>query len=135
MSEPVPQTPRTPQPIRVVLVDDHPMVRMSLRMVLRSTDDIEVIGEAEDGEEAIRVCTEVRPDVVLMDLRLPRLDGVATIRALQRHAPGPHVLVLTAVYDEDLIPEALAAGASGYVLKDGRVDDFIAAIRAVRTRQ
>ena len=102
-------------------------------MVLCSTEDIEVVGEAEDGEEALRVCAEVHPDVVLMDLRLPRLDGVATTQALQRQAPAPHVLVLTAVYDERLIPEALAAGASGYVLKDGRVDEFIATIRAVRT--
>lgn len=124
-----------PHPIRVVLVDDHPMVRMSLRMILCSTEDIEVVGEAEDGEEALRVCAEVNPDVVLMDLRLPRLDGVATTRALQRHALVPHVLVLTAVYDDRLVPEALAAGASGYVLKDGSVDEFITAIRAVQSGQ
>jgi DNA-binding NarL/FixJ family response regulator len=119
----------------VVLVDDHPMVRMSLRLLLRSTEDIDVVGEAGDGEEALRVCAQVYPDVVLMDLRLPRLDGVATTRALQHHAPVPHVLVLTAYYDERLIPQALEAGASGYVLKDGDVEEFIAAIRSAHVRQ
>jgi DNA-binding NarL/FixJ family response regulator len=126
MSKPSPIS----SPIRVVLVDDHPMVRMSLRLLLRSTEDIDVVGEAGDGEEALRVCAQVHPDVVLMDLRLPMLDGVATTRALQRQTPVPHVLVLTAYYDERLIPEALAAGASGYVLKDGDVEEFIAVIRS-----
>jgi DNA-binding NarL/FixJ family response regulator len=131
MSKPSPR----PSPIRVVLVDDHPMVRMSLRLLLRSTEDIDVVGEAGDGEEALRICAQVHPDVVLMDLRLPRLDGVATTRALQHHAPVPHVLVLTAFYDERLIPQALAAGASGYVLKDGDVEEFIAAIRSAHAHQ
>lgn len=123
-----------PSPIRVVLVDDHPMVRMSLRLLLCSTEEIDVVGEAADGEEALCVCAQVHPDVVLMDLRLPRLDGVATTRALQRHDPAPQVLVLTAFYDERLIPEVLAAGASGYVLKDGSVEEFIAAIRSTHAR-
>ena len=131
MSKPSPR----PSPIRVVLVDDHPMVRMSLRLLLRSTEDIDVVGEAGDGEEALQVCARVHPDVVLMDLRLPRLDGVATTRALQGQTPVPHVLVLTAYYDERLIPQAMAAGASGYVLKDGDVDEFIDAIRSAHAHQ
>jgi two-component system, NarL family, response regulator LiaR len=123
------------EPIRVVIVDDHALVRLSLRAVLLTADDLAVVGQATDGEEALRVCREVHPDVVLMDLRLPRMDGVATIRALQRHDPVPHVLVLTAVYDERLIAEALAAGASGYLLKDFLTAELIAAIHAVHVRR
>jgi len=116
--------------IRVVLVDDHPMVRMGLRLSLLSTEGIDVVGEAEDGEEALRVCAELHPDVVLMDLRLPGLDGAATTWALQGQVPVPRVVVLTASYDERLIPDALAAGASGYVLKGGSVEELVAAIRS-----
>ena len=125
LNEPAPRT-------RVVLVDDHAMVRTGLKLLLRMADDIEVVGEAGDGEEAVRVCAQTHPDVVLMDLRLPRLDGVATIRALQQQDPVPQVLVLTASYHERLIAEALAAGASGYVLKEGVMDQLVAAIRAAR---
>jgi len=128
-----PDEPREPTPpTRVVLVDDHAMVRAALKLLLRMADDLEVVGEAGDGEEAVRVCAETHPDVVLMDLRLPRLDGVATIRALQRHDPVPRVLVLTASYHEGLISEALEAGAAGYILKGGVMDQLLAAIRAVR---
>jgi two-component system, NarL family, response regulator LiaR len=117
-------------PTRVVLVDDHAMVRTMLKMLLRMSNDIEVVGEAGDGEEAVRVCADTHPDIVLMDLRLPRLDGVATIRALQRQDPVPQVLVLTASYDKRLISEAVAAGAAGYVLKEGVMDQLVATIRA-----
>ncbi len=120
----------SPTCIRVVLVDDHPMVRMGLRLSLLSTEGIDVVGEAEDGEEALRVCAELHPDVVLMDLRLPGLDGAATTWALQGQVPVPRVVVLTASYDERLIPDALAAGASGYVLKGGSVEELVAAIRS-----
>ena len=120
----------SPTCIRVVLVDDHPMVRMGLRLSLLSTEGIDVVGEAEDGEEALRVCAELHPDVVLMDLRLPGLDGAATTWALQGQVPVPRVVVLTASYDERLIPDALAAGASGYVLKGGTVEELVAAIRS-----
>jgi DNA-binding NarL/FixJ family response regulator len=165
MSEPSPLPPQGPlqprdakgslgakDPIRVVLVDDHPMVRMGLRLLLRSSEQVAVVGEAEDGEEALRLCAQVQPDVVLMDLRLPRLDGVATTRALrsqssqssqssqeqrQEHEPtprAPRVLVLTASYDAGLIPAALAAGASGYVLKGGSVEELVAAIQSAHAR-
>jgi DNA-binding NarL/FixJ family response regulator len=116
----------------VVLVDDHHAVREVVRMTLETADDIEVVGEAADGEAALHVCAGTHPDVVLMDLRLPRLDGVATIRALQHHDPVPKVLVLTAGDDERLIKDALAAGASGYVLKMTKIDELLAAIRATR---
>jgi DNA-binding NarL/FixJ family response regulator len=110
-------------------------VRLGLRLALRAAADLEVVGEAADGEEALRVCAERHPDVVLMDLRLPEPDGVATIRALQAQEPLPQVLVLTAFYDEELIPEALAAGACGYVLKHGELEELFAAIRAAHARQ
>lgn len=129
MSEPAERT-RTER-IRVVLVDDHFAMRGVIRMTLETADDIEVVGEAADGEAALRVCAATAPQVVLMDLRLPRLDGVATIRALQSHDPIPKVLVLTAGYDERLIKDALEAGASGYVLKMAKIDELLAAIRAL----
>jgi two-component system, NarL family, response regulator LiaR len=120
-----------PTSMRVVIVDDHAMVRTSLRFALLDAHDIEVVGEAADGEEALRVCSELQPDLVLLDLRLPGLDSTATIRALQRQEPMPQVLVHTAGYDERLIPQALAAGACGYVLK-GELAELLAAIRAAR---
>jgi DNA-binding NarL/FixJ family response regulator len=121
-----------PTAIRVVVVDDHPAVRLTLRMALLAAPDIEVVGEAADGEEALQVCRDRHPDVVLMDLRLPGRDGIATIRALQDQEPVPRVLVLTAFYDERLIPEALAAGACGYVLKLSDIQEIVAAIRAAQ---
>jgi DNA-binding NarL/FixJ family response regulator len=133
MSESSASAPQAP--IRVLIVDDHPMVRTGLRMTLLATEAVAVVGEAEDGAAALRVCAAVQPDVVLMDLRLPGLDGVATTQALQRLEPVPRVLVLTAAYDERLIPQALAAGASGYVIKGGSVDDLVAAIQAAHACQ
>lgn len=121
--------------IRVVLVDDHAAMRGVIRMALSTAGDIDVVGEAADGEAALRVCAQTQPEVVLMDLRLPRLDGVATIRALQGSDPAPKVLVLTAGSDERLIKDALAAGASGYVLKLAGIDELLAAIRATRDGQ
>jgi DNA-binding NarL/FixJ family response regulator len=121
--------------IRVLVVDDHPKVRQSLRRVLSAAPHIEVVGEAADGEEALRVCGELHPEVVLMDLRLPGLDGVSAIRALQGQEPVPQVVVLTTFYDEQLIPQALAAGAGSYVLKVGAIDELLAAIRAAHERE
>ena|SRR5215469_6492911 len=121
-------------PIRVVLVEDHPTVRRGLKMILRSADDIMVVGKAGDGEEAQRVCAEVQPDLVLMDLRLPGLGGVETIRALQHFRHVPQVLVLTTFNDERLIAEALAAGASGYLLKQVDKAALTAAIRTAAGR-
>ncbi|HEV2461184.1 MAG TPA: response regulator transcription factor [Ktedonobacterales bacterium] len=114
--------------IRVVLVDDHAIVRRSLRFGLLDAHDIQVVGEAADGEEALCVCRDLRPDVVLLDLRLPGMDSIAIIRALHRNEPMPQVLVHTADYDERVIPKALAAGACGYVLK-GELAELLAAIR------
>jgi DNA-binding NarL/FixJ family response regulator len=120
----------------VVIVDDHPMVRQSLRFALLGAEDLDVVGEAADGEEALQVCGALHPDVVLMDLRLPgRLSSAEAIRALQREQPVPQVLVHTADYDGSCISEALAAGACGWVLKQGAIEELFAAIRATPDHQ
>src|SRR5260221_13505110 len=103
--------------IRLVIVDDHPMVRRSLRFALLAAQDIDVVGEAADGEEVLRVCGDLHPDLVLMDLRLPGVDSPGTIRALQRQEePRPQVLVYTADHDERLNAETLTAGGPGPVV-------------------
>ena len=114
----------------MVLVDDHPLVRLSLKVALSTALDVEVVGEAADGEEALRVCQTLHPEVVLLDLRLPGVDSSTTIHALLRQVPRPQVVALTASYDERLIGEALAAGARAYVLKQGQIDEILTAIRA-----
>src|SRR5260370_38828998 len=110
--------------IPLVIVDDHPMVRRSLRFALLAAQDIDVVGEAADGEEVLRVCGDLHPDLVLMDLRLPGVDRPGTIRALQRQEePVPQALVYTAEYDECLIAETLAAGAWWSVAVEGEVTE------------
>lgn len=120
-------TPR----IRVVLVDDHAVVRAGLAQFLAASGDIEVVGAAGDGAEAVAVVTETRPDVVLMDLQMPGTDGVEATRAICGSVPGTDVLVLTSFSDSERIHGALDAGAVGYLLKDADPDDVLAGIRAV----
>jgi DNA-binding NarL/FixJ family response regulator len=117
-------------PIRLLIVDDHPVVRDGLRGMLAGSAGLQVVGEASDGAEALRVVDSHQPDVILMDLRMPGLGGVAAIRALaERHVPA-RVLVLT-TYDTDSdVVLALEAGATGYLLKDSPRDELIRAIRA-----
>jgi NarL family two-component system response regulator LiaR len=115
--------------IRVMLVDDHEMVRTGLATFLLVHDDLELVGEAGDGREALQVFDETRPEVVLMDLKMPRMDGIEATRALVRRAPGVCVVALTSFGDEDLVQRALEAGASGYLLKDIGADDLADAIR------
>ncbi len=118
-------------PIRVVLVDDHAVVRTGLAQLLSVADDIEVVGTAGDGAEAIDVVREQTPDVVLMDLQMPGTDGVEATRALQESDLPTQVLVLTSFSDGDRIVAALDAGAVGYLLKDAEPDEVLAGIRAV----
>jgi DNA-binding NarL/FixJ family response regulator len=116
--------------IRLMIVDDHPIVRDGLRGAFAGSDEFEVVGEAGDGAEAVARATALRPDVVLMDLRMPRMDGVEAIRRLQREAPAIRVLVLTTFdTDSDVLP-AIEAGATGYLLKDAPVDELLRAVRA-----
>lgn len=117
--------------IRVMLVDDHQMVRNGLGTFLLVHDDLELVGEAKDGEQALAVFQRVRPDVVLMDLKMPRMDGVEATRALVERDPHVRVIALTSFKDEGLVQEALDAGAIGYLLKDVDADDLADAIRAV----
>ena len=123
--------------IRILIVDDQPLLRTGFRLILEEEVDLEVVGEAGDGEEAIERAAELQPDVVLMDIRMPRLDGVEATRRLVRDtapadgAPALHVLVLTTFDLDEYVVQALRAGASGFLLKDAPAEDLIAAIRAV----
>lgn len=119
------------QPIRVLLVDDHPVVRAGIEGILNSQPDIEVVGEASDGMEAIGLSQALQPDVILMDLQMPQMDGVTAIKAIRAQANPPHILVLT-TYDTDAdIVQAIQAGATGYLLKDTPREDIFAAVRQV----
>ncbi|MCL4863337.1 MAG: response regulator transcription factor [Caldilineaceae bacterium] len=119
------------KPIRVLLVDDHPVVRAGIEGILNSQTDIEVVGEASDGIEAICLNQTLQPDVILMDLQMPKMDGVTAIKAIHEQANPPHILVLT-TYDTDAdIAQAIQAGATGYLLKDTPREDFFAAVRQV----
>jgi NarL family two-component system response regulator LiaR len=117
-------------PIQVLVVDDHQVIRSGLRFSLLAFDDIELVGEARSGEEALRLCEQVHPDVVLMDLLMPGLDGVAATRAIRERWPEVRVVALTSFQDGELVQSALQAGAIGYLLKDVLVDQLAWAIRS-----
>jgi NarL family two-component system response regulator LiaR len=117
--------------VRLLLVDDHAVVREGLRAFLRLVPGIEVVGEAADGVDAVRVAAEVRPDVVLLDLLMPGGDGVAALRALREAVPEARVLVLTSFTDDAQIFAAMEAGAAGYLLKDIEPEALAAAVREV----
>jgi DNA-binding NarL/FixJ family response regulator len=124
-----------PTPIRVLLADDHPVVRRGLAALLGTLPDFEVVGEAEDGESAVRETQLTRPDVVLMDVRMPGMDGVEATRRIRSAVPDAAVLVLT-MYDEDAtVFTAMQAGAQGYLLKGAEQDEIADAIRAVARGQ
>jgi DNA-binding NarL/FixJ family response regulator len=118
--------------IRVLLVDDHAMVRRGLREFLALFEDIEVVGEVGDGLAALDASAALRPDVVVMDLNLPRLDGIAATRELRATQPDVEVVALTGFAAEDRVMSAIEAGAAGFLLKDANPDDVAAAIRAAR---
>jgi DNA-binding NarL/FixJ family response regulator len=117
--------------IRVLVVDDQAMVRAGLRLILDGQADIEVVGEAADGEEAQVAVRRDRPDLVLMDIRMPRLDGIAATRKLIEHDPAVRVLVVTTFDADQYVFEALRAGASGFILKDSSPEQLVAAVRLI----
>jgi DNA-binding NarL/FixJ family response regulator len=118
------------EPIRVLIVDDHAVVREGLRTFLELQPGLEVVGEAGDGEEALPLAERLEPDVVLMDLSMPGLDGIEATKRVLAARPGTQVLVLTSFSDRDSILKALDAGACGYLLKDAEPDELLRAIRA-----
>ena len=118
-------------PIRVLVVDDHPIVRQGLRSFLASREDIEVVGEAADGDAAVAEAARLRPDVVLLDLSMPGGGGLSAIGPIRAGGAGPAVLVLTSFSGDDQVLPAVRAGASGYLLKDVGVADLEAAIRTL----
>ena len=117
------------EPIRVLIVDDHTMVRRGLVAYLKSESDLEVVGEASQGQEALRMCEELQPDVVLMDLVMPELDGVAATSIIRRRWSEVQVLALTSFQEAKFVRDALRAGAIGYLMKNISGTDLAAAIR------
>lgn len=121
---------KDPRCIRVMLVDDHAVVRSGLAAFLLAFDDLEFVAEAADGEEALRKCGEVQPDVVLMDLVMPGMDGAAAARAIRERFPETQVVALTSFKDEEFVKSVLEAGAIGYLLKSVSAEELAVAIRS-----
>ncbi|HET7078369.1 MAG TPA: response regulator transcription factor [Chloroflexia bacterium] len=122
-------------PIRILLVDDHSVVRKGLRMFLSLDPELEVVGEARDGAEAVRMAHELQPDVVLMDLLMPVMDGIQATAMIRRELPDTEVLALTSVLEDSSVVGAVRAGAIGYILKDTEADELRRAIKAAAAGQ
>ncbi|HEX6606782.1 MAG TPA: response regulator transcription factor [Chloroflexia bacterium] len=122
-------------PIRILLVDDHSVVRKGLRMFLSLDPELEVVGEARDGAEAVRMAHELKPDVVLMDLLMPVMDGIQATATIRRELPDTEVLALTSVLEDSSVVGAVRAGAIGYILKDTEADELRRAIKAAAAGQ
>jgi len=123
------------KPIRIMIVDDHLMVRDGLKVFLSMCDDIEVAGEAEDGEQAVALCPQVEPDVVLMDILMPNMDGPTATEHIRAAFPDIQVIALTSFAEEQLVKRALQAGAISYILKDVHSDKLAQAIREAHQRR
>ena len=117
--------------IRVLLVDDQPLVREGMRRILHPSEGFDIVGECEDGDEVAEAVSRLRPDVVVLDIRMRRVDGIEAIRMLRRDADAPPILVLTTFGEDEVLSGALRAGASGFQLKDAPGEDLIRATRAV----
>ncbi|MFJ8386611.1 response regulator [Streptomyces sp. NPDC094438] len=118
-------------PVRVVLADDQPLIRAGLVMVIADIPDIEIVGEAGNGAEAVQLVRDLKPDVVVMDIRMPGMDGIEATRMITKEDGAPHVIVLTTFDDDDNVYNSLRAGASGFLVKDMALDDIVAAVRVV----
>jgi DNA-binding NarL/FixJ family response regulator len=126
---------KSPEPIRVLIADDHALFRRGLEMVLDEEQDIELVGQASDGTEAVARAGESLPDVVLMDIRMPKTSGIQAARAMKEAAPSAKIVMLTISDEEEDLFEAIRAGASGYLLKDIPLDEVADAVRAVHGGQ
>jgi DNA-binding NarL/FixJ family response regulator len=134
-SDAVAEQGRSPEAIRTLIVDDHALFRRGLEIVLVSESDIEVVGQAGDGAEAVQKAAESVPDIVLMDVRMPRSSGIQACRAIKDAAPSAKIIILTMSDEEEDLFEAIRAGASGYLLKDIPLDEVAEAVRAVHGGQ
>jgi NarL family two-component system response regulator LiaR len=121
------------EPIRVMLVDDHAVVRSGLSAFLLAFDDLELVGEASNGAEAVKLCQEIQPDVVLMDMMMPEMDGATATRLIRQNNPQVQVIALTSFKEDELVHGALEAGAIGYLLKNISAEELVNAIRAAKT--
>jgi DNA-binding NarL/FixJ family response regulator len=125
----------TQKRIRVLIVDDHPMVQDGLRLFIQMAQGLECVGLAQSGEEAIALCEQLRPDVILMDLVMPGMGGIEAIKAIRRGRPETQIIALTSFTAPELVQQALTAGAVGYLLKNVRAAELADAVRAVHNRQ
>jgi DNA-binding NarL/FixJ family response regulator len=132
---PSPEASRRPDPIRTMIVDDHALFRRGLEMVLEEEPDIELVGQAGDGAEAVKIAAEALPDIVLMDIRMPRSSGIEACRAMKEAAPSTKIVILTISDEQEDLFEAIRAGASGYLLKDIPLDEVADTVRAVHGGQ
>lgn len=119
------------KPIRIVLADDHGLMRQGTRHILDQCNDLEVVGEAEDGEQAVELVQRLKPDVAILDIRMPKLNGIEVVQWMKEHAPGTAALMLTAYDDDDYILALMEAGALGYLLKTTRANELIEAVERV----
>ena len=127
----MPQAPTSPTPIRVLVADDQALIRRGMAMLLDAAADIRVVGQAADGVEAVQLAQQLRPDVVLMDLHMPRKSGVLATREITMALPQTRVMVLTTFDSDDLVFDAVRAGAQAYLLKDASEDEVVETVRAV----
>ncbi len=122
---------KSESPARVIVADDHVLIREGFRTILSKEEDLEVVDEAETGREALDLCRSLRPDLVLMDVRMPEMDGLAATRAIKAERPSTSVLILTTYENPDYLFEAIKSGAVGYVLKDATRGEILGAVRGV----
>ena len=118
------------KPIRILITDDHLIVREGLRLILETVEGVDIVGEASDGAECLRLVSELRPDVILMDLQMPRMDGITAIGHLRREHPDIAIVILTTFNEDDLMIRGLQAGARGYLLKDTSRENLLDTIQA-----
>jgi DNA-binding NarL/FixJ family response regulator len=118
-----------PTPARIIAADDHPLFRSAVRTLLEGLDSLEVVAEASDGQQALELCRSLRPDLILMDVRMPRMDGLEATRAIKGELPRTIVLIMTALEEPDHLAQALRAGAAGYVTKIAGPQQIVGAVR------